>query len=78
MRHLGGGGRTRGKARTMKSIAEIQREYAGLWVAVKAGRVVDVRQTPHALVLALNERHITGATVFRCPGSEEPQLVGMG
>ncbi len=78
MRQLGRRRNAGGKARTMKSIAEIQREYAGLWVAVKGGRVVDTRQTPHALVLALNEHHITGATVFRCPGTEEPQLVGMG
>ena len=60
------------------SIVEIQEKWAGLWVAVKNGDVVEARQTPDALVLALRERDIAGAPIFRCPATDEAELVGLG
>ncbi len=61
-----------------QSMLEIQRQWAGSWVAVKDGEVVDARATPDMLVLALRERDIEGATIFRCPAGDEPELVGLG
>lgn len=61
-----------------QAIIEIQRKWAGSWVAVKDGVVVDARPTPDALVLALRDRDIKGATIFRCPAGDEPELVGLG
>jgi PII-like signaling protein len=58
--------------------SEIQKQFPGLWVAVKEGSVVAARQTPHALVLELAERGITGATIKRAPADCEPELVGLG
>jgi hypothetical protein len=29
-------------------------------------------------VMALRERHIEGASIFRCPATHEPELVGLG
>ena len=66
------------RRRTRMAYAEVQREYPGLWVAVKNGDVVAARLTPHALVLELEERGIKDATVFRTPAEEEPELVGLG
>lgn len=60
------------------SIVNIQERWAGLWVAVKDGEVVDARPTPDALVLALRHRDIVGATILRCPAEDEPELVGLG
>jgi PII-like signaling protein len=59
-------------------LADIQREWAGLWVAVKDGKVVDARESAHALVLSLKSRDIEGATVLRCPSEGERELVGLG
>jgi hypothetical protein len=60
------------------SIPEIQREYAGSWVALKDGVVVDARPTPYELVSALHERGITDTTIIRAPDHDEPELVGLG
>jgi hypothetical protein len=60
------------------SIVEIQNRWAGLWVAVKSGEVVEPRPTPDALVLALRDRDIVRATIFRCPADDEAELVGLG
>jgi len=57
---------------------EIQRRYAGLWVAVKDGVVVETRTTPDALVLALRQRDIVGTVIFRCAAEDEAELVGLG
>jgi hypothetical protein len=59
-------------------LADIQRQYHGLWVAVKNGAVVDTRANPYLLTLSLRERHIDGAAIFRCPEVHEPELVGLG
>jgi hypothetical protein len=59
-------------------LARVQREYAGSWVALKGGRVVEVRRTPYELVAALHERDITDTTVVRIPSEDEPELVGLG
>jgi hypothetical protein len=58
--------------------AEIQREYPGMWVAVRDGEVIAARETPHRLALDLRERGITDATIFRAPAENEPELVGLG
>jgi|GEM_PF-2233263 len=60
------------------TIADAQVEYAGLWVALKDGRVVDARPTPYELTMALHERDITDTTIVRMPGTDEPELVGLG
>lgn len=60
------------------NLVEIQKKWAGLWVAVKDGEVVESRPTAHALVFALKDRDIVGATVFRCPSDDEAELVGLG
>ena len=57
---------------------EMQRQYAGLWVAVRGDTVVEAWDNPHGLVQRLHERQITGATIVRCPPADEPQLVGLG
>ena len=54
------------------------RECAGQWVALRGGRVVEVRETPYALVMALHDRGIDDATILRAPGPAEPELVGFG
>lgn len=59
-------------------LEQIQRQYPGLWVAVRDGEVVDARETAYALHLSLHERDIDGVTIFRCPSANEPELVGMG
>jgi hypothetical protein len=59
-------------------MAQIQREYPGLWVAVKGRQVIDARQTPYELIMRLNEKGVRDATVFRCPAADEPELVGLG
>ena len=53
-------------------------EYAGLWVAIKNGRVVEAHRTPDELVAALHRRDITDATVIRLPGEHDKELVGLG
>jgi hypothetical protein len=53
-------------------------EYAGLWVAIRDGRVVEAHRTPDELVAALHRRDITDATVMRLPGEYDKELVGLG
>lgn len=57
---------------------EIQHEYAGNWVAVRDGEVVEAWENPYGLVQRLRERMIDDATIVRCPPAGEPQLVGLG
>jgi hypothetical protein len=59
-------------------IAEALREYPGKWVAIKDGQVVEARETADQLALALHDRDVTGATIIRSPGEDEPELVGLG
>lgn len=40
--------------------------------------MVDVRDSPYALVQALHERDITDATIIRAPDVGETELVGLG
>ena len=61
-----------------KTMAEVQREYPGLWVALKGDEVVDARKTPYELIMHLNEKGVRGARVFRCPARDEAELVGLG
>ena len=51
---------------------------AGKWVAVKDGRVVEAQDTPDRVYQMLHERRITGATIFRVPAEDEPEMVGLG
>ena len=60
------------------NVAEELRQRAGKWVALKDGRVVEGRETPAALVMALHERGIEDATVLGAPDPNEPELVGLG
>lgn len=57
---------------------EIQREFAGRWVAVCDGDVVEVSDHPERLVQRLRAREIDDALLVRCAPSDEPQLVGLG
>jgi len=57
---------------------DIFRRFAGLWIALQNGVVVESRLNAHALHLALHERDITGVTILRCPDRDEPELVGLG
>jgi hypothetical protein len=60
------------------SIASIQGEYPGAWVALKNGQVVEARPTPYELIGVLHERGIKNTTVIRVPDPNEPELVGLG
>jgi hypothetical protein len=59
-------------------LVELQAEYAGRWVAVKDGVVIDVRENPYQLTMSLAERHVQDATIFRVPAVNDPELVGLG
>lgn len=60
------------------NLARVQHEYAGAWVAMKGGEVVEARSTPYELIAALHARDIVDATVVRIPGDSEPELIGLG
>jgi hypothetical protein len=79
LRRSGGISARRKKVATARStIADAQLEFAGLWVALKDGKVVEARPTPYELTMALHERDITDTTIVRMPGTDEPELVGLG
>lgn len=59
------------------SIAELQAEYPGCWVAIHDGEVVDASSSPYALVTSLRERGRTG-TIVRVPDVDELETVGIG
>jgi hypothetical protein len=59
-------------------LSDALRECAGKWVALRHHEIVEVRENPHALVMALKERGIRDATVIRAPASGEAELVGLG
>lgn len=59
-------------------LSEALRNCPGKWVALRQGEMVEVRDTPYALVQALHERDITDATIIRAPEVGEPELVGLG
>jgi uncharacterized protein DUF5678 len=59
-------------------LAEVLRQYPGLWVAVKAGEVVEAAPTSYALVMKLHDKGILGATILRAPDVNEPLRVGLG
>lgn len=69
---------TRAARRPPFSIAALQPEYAGCWVAIVDGDVVDANQSPYDLVASLQERGITGSTIVRVPAENEPETVGIG
>jgi len=50
----------------------------GRWVALKDGKIVAVQDTPSNLYAYLHSRKVTGTTILRVPGEEEPELVGLG
>lgn len=68
----------RGSAVARVRVVDIQRQYPGLWVAVKGGEVVAAEETPYMLVMRLHEKGIEDASIFRCPAEHEPELVGLG
>ena len=57
---------------------QIRQQFAGSWVALKDGGVVEACRTPYELVAALHERNIVDTTIIRIPGESEPELVGLG
>jgi hypothetical protein len=59
-------------------LSALLRQAPGKWVAVKDGELVEARETPDQLFLALRDRGIHGATIIRAPGEQEPMLVGLG
>jgi hypothetical protein len=59
-------------------IADDLEGFAGTWVAVKAGKVIEAGRTPDAVVMKLRARQVRGATLLRVPAEGEPELVGIG
>ncbi len=59
-------------------LANAIREYAGLWVAVRNGEVVETAESPGLLSMRLHDREISDATIVRSPRLDEPELVGLG
>lgn len=60
------------------NLAAIMRPYAGNWVAIKHGRVVEAAETPYMLSMRLRDREIHDATIIRSPRLGEAELVGLG
>jgi Family of unknown function (DUF5678) len=60
------------------NLVEVQHEFAGAWVAMKNGEVVDARPTPYDLIASLQSRGIKDTTIIRVPAESEPELVGLG
>jgi hypothetical protein len=61
-----------------QTLAELQRQYAGSWIALKSGAVVEARRSPYELMMVLRERDIRDVTVIRAPAEHEVELVGLG
>ena len=59
------------------NLAELQLEYAGLWVALRGTTVIEARRSPYELVQALRERGLKGSIV-RVPDNDELETVGIG
>ena len=59
------------------NIAELQGEYAGLWVALQGTTVIEARRSPYELVQVLRERGLIGSIV-RVPDIDELETVGIG
>lgn len=59
---------------------EAIRECPGQWVAVdrRTGHVVAARSTPYELSAYIKEHGIHGVAMFRAPGLDEPEVVGIG
>jgi hypothetical protein len=60
------------------SNVEVLREFAGRWVAVRDGEVVDANDTFDGLVVRLRELRERGTTIMRVPSEGEPEPVGFG
>ena len=60
------------------SMIQIRHQFAGSWVALKDGGVVEASRTPYELIAALNARNIVDTTIIRIPSESEPELVGLG
>jgi len=69
---------TRAARRPPFNIAALQPEYAGCWVAILDGDVVDANRSPYDLVGSLQQKGITGSTIVRVPAENEPETVGIG
>jgi hypothetical protein len=65
-------------APSRNTLVGIQHEYAGAWVALKGGEVVDARATPYELIASLQSRGISDTTIIRVAADSEPELVGLG
>jgi hypothetical protein len=63
---------------TPTRVAEDLSGLAGMWVAVKDGRVIEAGRTPDAVGMRLRARNIRDAAILRVPGEGEPDLVGIG
>ena len=59
-------------------LADLLKEVPGRWVAMHNGEIIEVRATLDELMLALQAKGTTDATVMRAPGAGEPELVGLG
>jgi hypothetical protein len=66
------------RALTPVRVAEGLEDLAGMWVAVKDGKVIDAGKTPDAVGMKLRARQIRDAAILRVPGEGEPDLVGIG
>jgi hypothetical protein len=59
-------------------LAALLRQVPGKWVAIHDGEIVVARDTFDQVVMDLNDRNITDATIMRSPAEHEVELVGMG
>lgn len=69
---------TQASRRPSFSIAALQGEFAGCWVAILDGEVVDANESPYDLVASLQRRRITNSTIVRVPAENDPETVGIG
>lgn len=60
------------------SVATLQKEYAGCWVAVLGTTVIEANTNPYELVAQLRRRQITDTTILRVPDVDELETVGIG
>lgn len=60
------------------SVAALQKEYAGCWVALRGTTVVEANANPYDLVAQLRRRRIKDTTILRVPDVDELETVGLG
>lgn len=61
-------------------LADVLRDYPGLWVAVdrRTNKPVLVEASPYVLAAKLKGEGIRNVAIVRAPDPSEPELVGLG